>query len=116
MNKGLETLDYLKRLLEKNIACDIRAYEEKEGKYELKDIRIFNYNETYFDAIEKELKALNFIKEEINFGFEIVNNQTRLTLTVRGVKVMSKTIDKEKYDLLKEVFVEENEKWALKKN
>ena len=55
------------------------------------------------DIVKKSLKALNFIKEEIEFGFEIVNNQTRLTLTARGVKVMSITIDKKKYNLLKEV-------------
>lgn len=99
MSKGLEALEEIivdfKIDRESNDRIDNTCQEDKDyftkwlGKRE--------------HFIKQELLALKFIKEEINFGFEIINNQTRLTLTVRGVKVMSKTIDKEKYDLLKEV-------------
>lgn len=124
MNKQLTPLEALERLRpkttyspyytrnEKRYYCDIIETALKEN-VELKQM-IRNFNEAIGEPqiippnVEKQLKALEIIKENLLVGYdENTNDKSCLTLGIKidkdNVVIIYETFDKTKIDLLKEV-------------
>ena len=99
MSKGLEALDNIKVSL-----AEYKEYAIEKMPTKAKQIR--EENDDNLDTIETALKALEIIKENCDFSFEIRRILDKELYRVSLSCNINKTtiyVDKEEYDLLKEV-------------